>query len=146
MDFRLFIRKNIFQNVLVIRKNYLPYEHPEVHSDNNVIAHLFLFNIGKFFSGYEATFLTVCFFPHVPPTERSLFLLQNFEQSDFSDNSYHLFPFVSQKYRVTTFQLDSHFNLYIVNVFPSQKLKINFCRNICGSVCDHVCVVASKKF
>ena len=121
MDFRLFIRKNIFQNVLVIRKNHLPYEHPEVHSDNNVIAHLFLFNIGKFFSGYEATFLTVCFFPHVPPTERSSFLLQNFEQSDFSDNSYHLFPFVSQKYRVTTFQLDSHFNLYIVIVFPSQS-------------------------
>ena len=86
-------------------------------------------------------------FSHVPPTERSLFLLQNFEQSDFSDNSYsyHLFPFVSQKYRVTTFQLDSHFNLYIVNVFPSQKLKINFCRNVCDSVCDHVCVVASKK-
>ena len=105
----------------MIRKNYLPYEHPEVHSDNNVIAHLFLFNIGKFFSGYEATFLTVCFFPHVPPTERSSFLLQNFEQSDFSDNSYHLFPSVSQKYRVTTFQLDSHFNLYIVIVFPSQS-------------------------
>ena len=56
------------------------------------------------------------------------------------------FPLYRKQYGVTTFQLDSHFNLYIVNVFPSQKLKINFCRNICGSVCDHVCVVASKKF
>ena len=55
------------------------------------------------------------------------------------------FPLYRKQYGVTTFQLDSHFNLYIVNVFPSQKLKINFCRNICGSVCDHVCVVASKK-
>ena len=66
-------------------------------------------------------------------------------QSNFSDNSYHFFPLYRKQYGVTTFQLDSHFNLYIVNVFPSQKLKINFCRNICGSVCDHVCVVASKK-
>ena len=49
MDFRLFIRKNIFQNVLVVRKNILLYEHPEVHSDINVVVYLFLFYIRIFF-------------------------------------------------------------------------------------------------
>ena len=49
MVFRLHIRKNIFQNVLVIRKNILLHEDPEVHSDINVVVYLFCFIAGNFF-------------------------------------------------------------------------------------------------